>query len=150
MFVTIQIQFKFHQRDISFQRNKSCNSPQEVIIGGCWRRRAFHMPWVHMLGNHHQEWQQNMLVIFFHNCCNFVSAYIFHDALQPFKPWIELKNAHVVCSSSIKGHSKSHKDSNTLITSSTILLYKISNFVSNSPHTTEGLVTYEFNNLCAS
>jgi hypothetical protein len=42
----------------------------------------------------------------FHNCCNFISTYIFHDALQPFKPWIELKNAHIMCSS-MKGHSKS-------------------------------------------
>jgi hypothetical protein len=73
MFVTIQRQFKFHQREINFLY-RSCNSPQGVIINGCWRRRVFHTLWVQMFGNYHQEWQQDMLVIFFHNCCNFISA----------------------------------------------------------------------------
>ncbi len=83
--VTIQIQFKFHQRNIGFFY-RNCNPSQGIIIDGCLRRRAFHMPWVQMFGKHHQKWQQNMLIILFHNCYNSIPAYVFHDALQPFKP----------------------------------------------------------------
>ncbi len=107
-YVTIQWQFKFHQRNIGFLC-RSYNPSQGIIIDGYLRRRAVHMPWVQMFGKHHQEWQQKMLVLLFHNCCNFIPAYIFHDALWSFKPWIELKSAYIVCSNNIKGHNKSQK-----------------------------------------
>jgi hypothetical protein len=62
-----------------------------------------------MLGDHHQEWHQNLLVNFFHNCGNFILTYIFHDALQPLKPWINLKNTYIMCCNCIEGHNKSQK-----------------------------------------
>jgi hypothetical protein len=69
---------------------------------------------------------------------------------NPLNLGLSLKT-HISCVVvSLKVITKARKDSKTLITSSTILTYIISNFVSNSPHTMEGLVMYELNNLCAS